>query len=617
MVGDVDAGKSTILGRMLVDLGQVTPQKLAELQDSSDKRGVPIEYSFLLDAFQLERDQAITLDISRIWLRMPERDYVFVDAPGHRELIRNLLTGASEVDAAIMVVAVDEGITLQTRRQALFLQWFGFKEVLVAINKLDLAEPGSSPDRINGKLRFDDAETAFAQRRAEVRSFLEQLDITPLDIIPIAARDGDNIAIASRRWSWWKGPTLLEALEQLHSYTPHSGGPLRLVVQDVYRRDGNRIVAGRVEAGTLRAGERIVFWPLQTDAVVSTIHRWPHEVREARAGDAVAIVLDERIFVDRGAVASYLGDGPSLGHALQATVVWLGAEPVAAGEALRLRIGTREVAVSLQRIDELIDPDTLAGKPSDTIAKGDVAVVTLASRELIAADDDLDATSIGRFVLLQGTNVIAGGRVRAVIGRPRSEGATDVVAQTSSVPPTERFARNGHAGGVFWLTGLPSAGKSTLAMTVQRMLFDSGRLVYVLDGDTLRTSLNVDLGFSEEDRSENVRRTAAVAAVLADGGFVVICALISPFAADREKARASYPGRFHEVYVACDLQTAEGRDVKGHYKRARLGEIPRFTGISSPYEVPENPNLAIDTTKQTIAESAASLIEYIEAMTRP
>jgi bifunctional enzyme CysN/CysC len=601
MVGDVDAGKSTILGRMLVDLGQVTPQKLAELETSSTKRGVPIEYSFLLDAFQLERDQAITLDISRIWLRMPERDYVFVDAPGHRELIRNLLTGASEVDAAILVVAVDEGITLQTRKQALFLQWFGFKEILVAVNKLDLA---------------GDAETAFAQRKGEVRAFLEQLGITPVEIVPVAARDGDNIALGSRRWPWWRGATLLESLEGLRPFTPHAGGPLRLVVQDVYRRDGNRLIAGRIENGTLRVGERIVFWPLQTDAVVTAIHRWPVEVKEAKAGDHVAIALDERIFVDRGAVASHSGEGPSLGHAMQTTVVWLGAEPAAAGAALRLRIGTREIPVTLQRIDEVIDPDTLGSRPGESIGKGDVAVVTLASREMIAADDDLENTSVGRFVLLHGLNVVAGGRVRAVVGRPRSEGATNVVAQVTSVKAAERALRNGHAGGVFWLTGLPSAGKSTLAMTVQRMLFDRGRHVYVLDGDTLRTTLNVDLGFSEEDRTENVRRTAAVAAVLADGGFIVISALISPFAADRERARAAYPENFHEIYVACDLRTAEQRDVKGHYRRARAGEIPRFTGISSPYEVPANPDLTIDTTRHSIAESAAHLLEYIEAKTR-
>ncbi len=601
MVGDVDAGKSTILGRMLVDLGQVTPQKLAELENQSTRRGVPIEYSFLLDAFQLERDQAITLDISRIWLRMPERDYVFVDAPGHRELIRNLLTGASEVDAAILVVAEDEGITLQTRRQALFLQWFGFKEILVAINKLDLAK---------------NPETAFAQRKGEVRKFLEQLEIVPIDIIPIAARDGDNIAVGSRRWPWWKGETLLESLEKLRPHTPQASGPLRLVVQDVYRRGANRIIAGRIDAGTLRSGERIVFWPLQTDAVVTAIHRWPDEVAEARAGDAIAISLDERVFVDRGAVASYPGDGPAMGHALQATVVWLGGEPAMAGESFRLRLGTRDVSVTLQRIDEIVDPDTLVGKPGEAIGKGDVGVITLASRELIAADDELDDTSIGRFVLMHGTSVVAGGRVRSIIGRHRSEGATDIVAQLSSVTAQERITRNGHAGAVFWLTGLPSAGKSTVAMAVQRMLFDRGRHVYVLDGDTLRTTLNVDLGFSEEDRSENVRRTAAVAGALADAGLVVVCALISPFSADRDRARAAYPGRFFEIYISCDLETAEQRDVKGHYKRARLGEILKFTGISSPYEPPANPDLTLDTTKHTIGESAGQLLEYIETITR-
>ncbi len=601
MVGDVDAGKSTILGRMLVDLGQVTPQKLAELETSSTKRGVPIEYSFLLDAFQLERDQAITLDISRIWLRTADRDYVFVDAPGHRELIRNLLTGASEVDAAILVVAVDEGITMQTRRQALFLQWFGFKELLVVVNKLDLAS---------------DAETEFTRRKAEVRAFLEQLDIEPLEIVPAAARAGDNLAQRSGRWAWWKGPTLLEALERLRPRMPHTGGSLRFVVQDVYRRGTNRLVAGRIESGTLRSGERIVFWPLQTDAVVTAIHRWPDDVTQAQAGDVVALSLDERVFVDRGAVASYPNDAPHLGHALQTTVVWLGGDPVAPGEALRLRIGTREVPVTLARIDEIVDPDSLEGRPGEVLSKSDVALVTLTSRELIAADDDLDDTSIGRFVLIHGTQVVAGGRVRAVIGRPRSEGATDVVAQISSVHREERVRRNGHAGGVFWLTGLPSSGKSTVAMAVQRMLFDRGTHVYVLDGDTLRTTLNVDLGFSEDDRTENVRRTAAVAGVLADAGFVVISALISPFAADRDRARGAYPGHFYEVFVSCDLETAERRDVKGHYKRARLGEIQRFTGISSPYEVPERPDLTLDTTKESIGESAARLMEFIEEMTR-
>jgi bifunctional enzyme CysN/CysC len=277
-----------------------------------------------------------------------------------------------------------------------------------------------------------------------------------------------------------------------------------------------------------------------------------------------------------------------------------------------MRLGTREITVTLQKIEETIDPDTLEPRESEDLRSGDVGVISLVSRELIAADTNVSESSIGRFVLLRDGTIVAGGRIDAVVGHSRGEGATNVVAMTSSVERLERTVRNGHAGGVFWLTGLPSSGKSTVAMAVQRMLFERGRQVYVLDGDTLRTSLNVDLGFSDEDRSENVRRTAAVAGVFADAGFIVICALISPFSADRELARSAYPNGFHEIYVACDLQTAEKRDVKGHYGRARRGELTHFTGVSSPYEIPANPELVVDTATHRIDESAAQLLEYVE-----
>jgi bifunctional enzyme CysN/CysC len=597
MVGDVDAGKSTILGRLLVDLELVTPARLAELENSSAKRGVPIEYSFLLDAFQLERDQAITLDLSRIWVRTPHAEFVFVDAPGHRELIRNLLSGASEVDAAVMVVAADEGITLQTRRQALFLRWFGFANVLVAINKIDLAS---------------DPQVMYEQRAAEVRAFLDQLGMQARAIVPVAARSGDGIVKPGPLTSWWKGPTLIEALGTLERAQARVDGPLRFVVQDVYRRDGKRLIAGRIESGTLERGEHLTFWPLQTGAKVVAIHQWPKEVERAMTGASIAAELDARVFVDRGAVGSRAIDAPELGHVVQTTVVWLGRDPVRSGEALRMRLGTREIPVTLQKIEEMIDPDTLEPREAEELRSGDVGVVSLVARELIAADTNISESGIGRFVLLRSGAIVAGGRVDAVLGHTRGEGATNVVAMTSSVERSERIARNGHAGAVFWLTGLPSAGKSTVAMFTQRMLFERGRQVYVLDGDTLRTSLNVDLGFTDEDRSENVRRTAAVAGVFADAGFIVICALISPFAADRELARAAYPNGFHEIYVACDLQTAERRDVKGHYKRARRGELAHFTGVSSPYEVPERPELHVDTATHSVAESAATLLEYIE-----
>ena len=597
MVGDVDAGKSTILGRLLVDLGLVTPAKLQELENSSSKRGVPVEYSFLLDAFQLERDQAITLDLSRIWVRTADAEFVFVDAPGHRELIRNLLSGASEVDAAVMVVAADEGITQQTRRQALFLRWFGFGSVLVAINKLDLAP---------------DPRAAYDTRAAEVRAFLDQLGVEARAIVPIAARSGDGIVKSGPLTDWWKGATLLEALGELERVRPRADGALRFIVQDVYRREGTRYVAGVLESGTLERGEHLTFWPLQTGARVASIVQWPRQVDRAFAGASITVELDARVFVDRGAVGTRAVDAPELGHAAQATVVWLGAAPARAGETLRMRLGTREIPVTVQKIEESIDPDTLEPREANELRSGDVGVVSLVARELIAADTALAESSIGRFVLVRAGTIVAGGRIDAVVGHQRGEGATNVVAMTSSVERGERTTRNGHTGGVFWLTGLPSAGKSTLAMAVQRMLFERGRQVYVLDGDTLRTSLNVDLGFSDEDRSENVRRTAAVAGVFADAGFIVICALISPFSADRELARSAYPNGFHEIYVSCDLQTAEKRDVKGHYERARRGELAHFTGVSSPYEIPEQPELRVDTAAHSIEESAAQLLEYVE-----
>ncbi len=597
IVGDVDAGKSTILGRLLVDLGQVTPAKLAELESTSAKRNVPIEYSFLLDVFQLERDQAITLDLSRIWVRTREREYVFVDAPGHRELIRNLVSGASEVDAAIMVVAADEGITSQTRRQALFLRWFGFREITVAVNKLDIPS---------------DAAAAYETRKREIEAFLTELEIRPRAIVPIAARSGDNIVLPGALTSWWEGPTLLESLDLLDRRILNPDGPLRFVVQDVYRRDGRRFVVGRIDSGTLREQSRLTFWPLQTAATVTALVDWPARRTEAVAGDSVAVELDARIFVDRGAIGSDANDGPELGRAVEATVVWLASAPARVGESLRLRLGTREIPVTLARVEEIIDPDTLEPRSAEQIASGDVAVVTLAARESIAADTAVEGSSIGRFVLVRDGAVVAGGRVDAVIGRARGERATNVVATHSSVTTHERIARNGHEGGVFWLTGLPSAGKSTIAMAVQRMLFERGRHVYVLDGDTLRTGLNIDLGFSDEDRAENVRRTAAVAGVFADAGFVVLSALISPIERDRAAARAACPGRFYEIYVSCDVPTAERRDVKGPYRRARAGEIAHFTGISSAYDIPESPDFVVDTMTSTIEESAAALLEFIE-----
>ena len=597
MFGDVDAGKSTILGRLMLDCGYVPQAKIEEMERSSERRGVPMEYSFLLDAFQIERDQAITLDSSRIWLTTPNREIVFVDAPGHRELIRNLVSGASEVDAAVLVISAEEGVTAQTCRQALFLRWFGFTSVLVAINKLDL---------------FADPQSRYEERAAEADAFLRELELAPLAMLPVAAREGANLARPGDTTKWWRGRTLLAEIEALPTLRGDPDAPLRMVVQDVYRRGSTRWIVGRIDCGRIARGDALTFWPLRTTARVARIVRWPEDVASASAGAAVALELDERIFVDRGAIATHEDSGPTTGHSLYATLLWLGERPARAGTNLRMRLGTREIAVTLARIEETFDPDDGRGGAADEIVAGDVAAVTLVARETIAADPDLQSSSISRFILLDEGRVVAGGKVRALAAAARGEGATNVVAARSQVGREERGARNGHRGYVFWLTGLPSSGKSTIAMRVERMLFDRGRHVYVLDGDTLRTSLNVDLGFTEEDRRENVRRTAALAGIFADAGIVVLTALISPYAADRESARSACSADFAEIYVACDLATAERRDVKGHYRRARAGELERFTGISSPYEIPTSPDLVIETAHESVEASAAALAEFIE-----
>ncbi|MGC8486357.1 MAG: GTP-binding protein, partial [Candidatus Baltobacteraceae bacterium] len=418
MFGDVDAGKSTILGRLMLDCGCVPPARIEEMERSSERRGVPVEYSFLLDAFQIERDQAITLDSSRIWLKTPNREIVFVDAPGHRELIRNLVSGASEVDAAVLVVAADEGITAQTRRQALFLQWFGFTSVLVAINKLDLC---AAP------------QARYEERAAEADAFLRGLGIVPLAIVPVAAREGANLARSGASTEWWHGRTLLAEIEALEAPLSNANAPLRMVVQDIYRRGSTRWIVGRIDCGRLSCGDALTFWPLRSTARVERIVRWPDEVESASAGAAIAIELDERIFVDRGAVATHEGSGPTLGHTLSASLLWLGEQPARAGTNLRMRLGTREIAVTVAAIDETFDPQDGCGRTAEEIVAGDVASVTLVARETIAADPALPASSISRFILLDGGRVVAGGKVRALASATRSAGATNVTATRSFV----------------------------------------------------------------------------------------------------------------------------------------------------------------------------------------
>ncbi|MPZ12489.1 MAG: adenylyl-sulfate kinase [Kiloniellaceae bacterium] len=603
IVGHVDHGKSTLIGRMLYDTNSLPPGKVEELEAVSARRGMAIEWSFVLDAFQAERDQAVTIDTTQIWFNTALRDYVIIDAPGHREFLKNMVSGAASADAAVVVVDAAEGVREQSRRHAYLLHLLGIRQVAVVVNKMDL-------------VGYDAAR--FAEVSQEITDYLTSIGATPMVIVPISARDGDNIATRSARTPWYDGPTVLSALDGFHGSPDVGAQPLRLPIQDVYKFDARRILAGRMESGLLSVGDTLMFSPSNKTARVRSIEAWPadRQPQSAAAGEAVGITLDEQIFVERGEIASHVANPPKLSTLFHARLFWLGHKPLTVGSRYKLKLLTQEAEVTVQSIERIVDTQTLEHAAGETVERNAVAEVTLRSRQVLALDDYGDLPKTGRFVLVEDYDTVGGG-VISMEGLPDQRRAvevksTNVISVEHRLTADTRAARNGHQGGVLWFTGLSGAGKSTLAMEVEQRLFAKGYQVYVLDGDNVRRGLNANLGFSPEDRTENIRRVGEAAALFADSGVICITAFISPYRVDRDRARASAPGRFHEVYIQADVQTCEQRDPKGLYKKARAGEIAQFTGVSAPYEPPEAPDLVVDTSGENVAESVECIIRYVE-----
>lgn len=603
VVGHVDHGKSTMIGRLLYDTDSLPPGKEKELRAVSARRGVAIEWSFVLDAFQAERDQAVTIDTTQIWFNTEKRDYVIIDAPGHREFLRNMVSGAANADAAILVIDATEGMREQSRRHGYLLHLLGIRQVAVVVNKMDAVSFDSG--------RFDEISR-------DITGYLGEIGISPSVIVPVSARDGDNIASASSNTEWYGGPTLLEALDRFHSVTQPIDQPLRFPVQDVYKFDNRRIIVGRIESGALRVGDRLLFSPSNNVARVKSIESWGSAVAPvaAGAGESVAITLDEQLFVERGDMASHMATPPMLTTVFRATLFWLAKKPLEAGKVYKMRLATQEARVTVQSIDRIIDTDTLAGRPGDTVERNDVAEVTLRSRRVLSVDEYRSMARTGRCVLVDGFDTVAGG-VISMEGYPDQRQAltvksTNLTAVEHRVSADTRFERNGHTGGILWFTGLSGAGKSTLAMAVEQRLFRKGYHCYVLDGDNVRHGLNANLGFSPDDRAENIRRVGEVAALFADAGMVCITAFISPYRSDRERARAAHSEGFHEIYIEADLATCEGRDPKGLYKKARAGQIEDFTGISAPYEPPLVPELTVDTMALDVDQAVEQIVAYVD-----
>ncbi|MGA7806082.1 adenylyl-sulfate kinase [Bradyrhizobium sp.] len=605
VVGHVDHGKSSTIGRLLFETGALPPQKVAEIRSASDRRGVPMEWSFLLDSLQAERDQAVTIDTTDVRFHTCRRGYVIIDAPGHREFLRNMITGAARSNAALLIVDATEGMRNQSRLHAYLLNLIGVEQIVVAVNKMDL---------------IGYSESSFARLCAEIRDYFTTLGLHPAEIIPISAREGDNLCISSARMKWYDGPTVIEAFDAFHAVEPAAALPLRAPVQDVYHFDGRRIIVGRVESGILRPGDSILFSPSNERAAVATIESWPvrQSVAEVHTGQVFGLTLQDEVFVQRGDMISHRDGAPAITDVFRGKIFWLGRSGAAIGAEYKLKLGTVDVPVRLQSIEQIVHTSNLEEDEGGVVQRNQVAEVVLRTKHKVTLDNFSRIAATGRFVLTQGAEIVGGG-IASMKGfpdqRPTLVGApVDIFGVGHSVTAEARDKRNGHSGAVIWFTGLSGAGKSTLAMAVEQLLFQRGMQTYVLDGDNVRHGLNADLRFTPQDRVENIRRVGEVANLFADAGLIVIVALISPYRSDRRRVRERLGSSFHEVYIQADLATCERRDPKGLYRRARAGEIAEFTGVSAPYEAPEEPDLIVNTTASGVEACARQIVDYVRSL---
>jgi bifunctional enzyme CysN/CysC len=593
VAGHVDHGKSTLIGRLMLDLGLLHQSKIDEVIASSARRGTVPEWSYLLDSLQEERDQAITIDTTRLWFTHRERRYTIIDAPGHRQFLANMLSGAADADAAVLVVDAAAGIGEQTLRHAYLLAFLGIAHVIVALNKIDL---------------LDDPQHRFAELSAELRAALHRTP--PAAIVPVSASRGDNVVLRAASTLWYDGPTIAETIEAIRRVPAPVERAFRFDVQDVYRRGGERVVVGVVTGGAVEQGAEVLLLPAGVRVRAERLVRWPERVTPvAWAGESVGIVLDGDRFVGRGdmLVAYGVPARAACGVALEA--FWLAAQAPAAGERLRIKRGTQDVSVVVEDVAAVYDIETAREGAARHNAQYNIVKLAVRADAPLVFDRRADDPHGARMVLLRGDRVVAVGFTTGELAEAR--------AAAGPVALGEREARNGHRAAIVWLTGLPGAGKSTLARAAERELFARGASVAVVDGDQLRGGLTADLGFSDADRSENVRRAAAVAGALASTGAIVLVALIAPFAADRAAARACAEHPFAEVYLSAPLDACERRDPKGLYRRAREGGLAPFTGLGSRYDVPAEPDLVLDTSRVSVDEAVRALVAFVDERTRP
>ena len=598
--GSVDDGKSTLIGRLLYDTKLIFEDQLASIEKDSKKHGTvgdDIDLALLVDGLQAEREQGITIDVAYRFFTTDKRKFIVADTPGHEQYTRNMATGASNSDLAVILIDARKGILTQTRRHSFIVSLLGIKHVVLAVNKIDL---------------MDYSQGVFDQIVADYQDFAAGFGFETLQAIPMSARYGDNVLTRSDHMAWYKGPTLVEHLEAVEIDRDESAKPFRMAVQWVNRPDLNfRGFSGTIASGTIAPGDALVVAGSGKTSKVKAIVTYDGDLQSAFAGQAVTLTLEDEIDISRGDVLSTPASRPEVSDQFQARLIWMSEQELIPGRTVLLKVGTKTVSASVTEIRHKTDVNTFASLAAKTLKLNEVAVVNFATQEAIAFDPYTENHETGAFIVIDRVSNLTLGAGMIDHGLRR---ATNVHWQALDVSKASRSEVKEQRPAVLWFTGLSGAGKSTIANLVEKKLLSLKHHTYLLDGDNVRHGLNKDLGFTDADRVENIRRVAEVSKLMVDAGLITLVSFISPFRSERQMARELLkPGEFIEIFVSTPLAVAEQRDVKGLYAKARAGEIRNFTGIDSPYEAPESPDITVDTTAHSPEILAEQIVEYMYA----
>jgi bifunctional enzyme CysN/CysC len=611
--GSVDDGKSTLIGRLLFETKSIYEDQYAAIERASLRKGdKDVDLSYLLDGLAAEREQGITIDVAHRYFETPKRKFIITDTPGHIQYTKNMVTGASKADCAVILIDARNGVLTQSRRHGFILSLLQIPHLIVAVNKMDLVEY---------------AEEVYARIVEEYGNYSQKLDIHDIVFIPVSALKGDNIVEKSGKMPWYNGAPLLHHLENIHVSADRNLVDFRFPVQYVIRPHPDfRGFAGKIVSGTIAPGEEVVVLPSGNIAAIKSITTYDGDLSEAFVPESVVLTLDKEIDVSRGDMIVRKKNLPQVGTRLEAMICWMDETPSSMTTVYIMKQTTRHVRARISKLVYKIDVDTLHRIQADTFLLNDIGRVELSATAPVFFDPYKINRATGSFILIDPltNNTVAAGMIRGVaseIHELRKDGAATghTVSKSSNtvwsgwnIPREVRENRNGHKAAVFWLTGYSGAGKSTIAKSLEKRLFGAGCGTMLLDGDHMRHGLCGDLGFSEQDRQENIRRAGEVARLFFETGHIVICAFISPFIRDRRFVRSLFPEKsFFEVHVKCGLETCIKRDPHGLYKKALAGEIAEFTGISSPYEEPPAPEIVVETDLHDVDRIVDLLVRWL------